>query len=135
MINSSDSDIGGLGGGHGPGAVGGDEDEGGAGHYGQEDPRRMLESEEGEENEDSQDCAREDNILRACRELEELDQQKAAQNQLKQDKYMQLGKLGTELQVIESMSNEVSASVESQKTGDIGDGSRISETFSKNTPS
>lgn len=74
VINSSDSDIGGLGGGHGPGAVGGDEDEEGAGHYGPEDPRRMLESEEVEENEDSQDCAREDNILRACRELEELDQ-------------------------------------------------------------
>lgn len=74
VINSSDSDIGGLGGGHGPGAVGGDEDEDMAGHYGQGDPRRMLESEEVEENEDSQDCTREDNILRACRELEELDQ-------------------------------------------------------------
>lgn len=92
----------------------------------------MLDSEEVEENEDSQDYTREDNILR---QLEELENQKAAQNQMNQEKYMHIGKLGTELQVIESMSNEVSASVESQKTGDIGNASRVSETLSKNTQS
>jgi hypothetical protein len=54
---------------------------------------------------------------------------------MNQEKYMHIGKLGTELQVIESMSNEVSASVESQKTGDIGNASRVSETLSKNTQS
>jgi hypothetical protein len=37
----------------------------------------MLDSEEVEENEDSQDYTREDNILR---QLEELENQKAAQN-------------------------------------------------------
>ena len=125
VINSSDSDIGGLVGGQGAnvGLEDGDDEV---------EAARMLESEEVEEDEDSQDCTREDNILR---QLEELENQKAAQNQLKEEKYMQLGKLGTELQVIESMSNEVSASAESQKTGDIANASRVSETLSKNTQS
>ena len=63
VINSSDSDIGGLVGGQGAnvGLEDGDDEV---------EAARMLESEEVEEDEDSQDCTREDNILRQLEELE-----------------------------------------------------------------